>query len=271
VHPKDIPKDEPKLKNRKLMKKLCFWVLLSLVAATGCSKDDDLGLRQDITGQFDPFFAQELQKRGYVADARHITPAEVMNIKKVEVAGIDWEEELPWYERGELTSLRGIEYFISLTYLDCGFNQLTSLDISKNKSLDTLLCWYNQLTSLDVSKNTLLKTLMCGDNKLTSLDLSQNTALISLCCDHNQLTTLDVSKNTVLIWLSCFDNQLTTLDVSKNMALTWFFCHYNPGDGSVFPVTAWFDNNSIPNSEDFTTGSWSYNGKTVRIDYRKAD
>ncbi len=44
----------------------------------------------------------------------------------------------------------------------------------------------------------------------------------------------------------------------------------NPGNGSVFPVTAWFDNNSIP-PRYFTTGSWNYNGKTVRIDYRKAE
>jgi hypothetical protein len=50
----------------------------------------------------------------------------------------------------------------------------------------------------------------------------------------------------------------------------------NPGDGvSKFPVTAWFDNGNIPNgfptpSTDWS-GYWTYNGKTITIDYQKAD
>ncbi len=102
------------------------------------------------------------------------------------------------------------------------------------------------------------------------MDVSKNTALTNLECDENRLTTLDVSKNTRLKDLECSGNQLTMLDVSKNTALTGLYCMGNPGNGSVFPVTAWFDNNSIP-PRYFTTGSWNYNGKTVRIDYRKAE
>ena len=36
-----------------------------------------------------------------------------------------------------------------------------------------------------------------------------------------------------------------------------------------FSVTAWFDNNDVP--EDFTTGSWNSNGQTVEIEYVKAE
>ncbi len=349
----------------------------------------------DITADFDPLFAQELQKRGYVADAKHITLAKVKDITKLDVSG-SYNSDLQKYT-GELTSLRGIEYFESLerlscfgnqlttldvskntaltrlscnsnqltaldvskntaltylncgynplttldvrkntmlttldcycnqlttldvskntalTYLDCYCNQLTTLDVSKNTALTYLDCYTNQLTSLDVSKNTALTNLRCGDNQLTALDVSKNTALTELECYGNQLTALDASKNTALIrlycaWnqltaldvskntaltqlacainrltsldvskntalelLSCGKNQLTSLDVSKNTALTELECSINPGDGSVFPVTAWFDNNSIPNADRFTTGSWEYNGKTVRIDYRKAE
>ncbi len=264
----------------------------------------------DITSDFDPLFAQELQKRGYIADAKNITPEEVKKITELDVSGNRASGE-EGYD-GKLTSLRGIEYFESLTRLDCSGNQLTTLDVSKNTALTRLFCSNNRLTTLDVSKNAALTNLYCENNRLTTLDVSKNTALTNLYCDNNQLTTLDVSKNTTLTELGCGGNQLTTLDVSKNTALKELWCNFNqlttldvskntalkylycdnnrlitldisqntaltvldcmenPGDGAVFPVTAWFDNDSIPNADKFTTGSWDYNGKTVRIDYRKA-
>lgn len=50
--------------------------------------------------------------------------------------------------------------------------------------------------------------------------------------------------------------------------LTYLSCSGNPGDGTVFPVTAWFDNTNVP--KDFPT-SYLYNGKTITIDYKKAN
>ena len=64
-----------------------------------------------------------------------------------------------------INNLKGIEAFTALTYLDCGSNQLTSLDVSKNTALTALYCNVNQLTSLDVSKNTALTWLSCDGNK----------------------------------------------------------------------------------------------------------
>jgi hypothetical protein len=93
---------------------------------------------------------------------------------------------------GEIASLEGIEYFTGLIELSCNYNQLTSLDVSKNTALTDLSCYGNQLTSLDVSKNTALTHLACFVNQLTSLDISKNTALEWLDCGSNQLTTLDV-------------------------------------------------------------------------------
>ena len=115
----------------------------------------------------------------------------------------------------------------NISGLDCSYNPLASLDISKCTALAYLNCWYNQLTSLDISKNTALIELDCSENQLTSLDVSKNTALDYLACGGNQLTSLDVSKNTALICLTCFDNQLTSLDISKNTALTRLGCGDN--------------------------------------------
>lgn len=98
-------------------------------------------------------FAKMLQAKGYIADAYTVTPVDVADVTEVDVS------------RSKLASLRGIEYFVSLQILDCtGGNQLTQLDVSKNKQFIELWCCGNKLTRLDVSKNTQLEVLSCYDN-----------------------------------------------------------------------------------------------------------
>ncbi|WP_200781911.1 InlB B-repeat-containing protein, partial [Peptococcus niger] len=126
-----------------------------------------------------------------------------------------------------IADLKGIEYFTALQTLNCAYNQLRSLDISKNTALKVLNCHDNKLTNLDLSKNTALETLKCSVNQLTNLDVSKNPALISLTCFSSQLTNLDVSKNTALKELLCDGNQLRKLDVSKNTALQRLECWEN--------------------------------------------
>ena len=126
-----------------------------------------------------------------------------------------------------ISSLKGIEFFPALEWLECGSNNLTSPDVSQNTALERLECYSNNLTSLDVSQNTALEWLICGSNSLTSLDVSQNTALKYLYCGSNNLTSLDVSHNTALRDLYCQSNNLTSLDVSHNRALTYLICDSN--------------------------------------------
>lgn len=124
----------------------------------------------------------------------------------------------------KVKDLTGIEHFTALTTLQCDYNELTALDISKNTALTNLSCVKNQLTVLDVSRNADLKRLVCSDNKLTTLDVGNNTALEALHCDSNELTALDVSKNTELTELWCSNNRLTALDVSRNTKLAKLDC-----------------------------------------------
>ena len=117
-----------------------------------------------------------------------------------------------------------------------------------------------------------LTELYCLSNQLTSLDVSANTALTTLWCYYNQLESLDVSANTALMVLECDDNQLTSLDVSANTALTFLECEDNPGDGvSTFPVTAWFDNDTKPDNLEIYQEQWTYGGKTITIEFQKAE
>lgn len=289
---------------------LCLFA--ALVAAGGCKEEP--ASDPNIAGRFDPVFAQELQKRGYIADATRITAEEVQHITELDLYGGS--------DYGDLVSLQGIEYFASLVELDCSFNRLVSLDVSRNPALKTLSCGYNRLSVLDVSHNPVLTELFCSGNEVASLNLSRNALLESLFCDHNRLTALDLSNNSALTELSCNANLLTSLDVSRHAALTvlycfsnkltalelsgnpaltelycsgnlltsldisrnrelfYFDCTTNPGDGSLFPVAAWFDNDSVPTGKrpsgyggyDFTTGSWAYyDAGTVTVDYRKAE
>ena len=201
----------------------------------------------DFTVLFDPGFAQKLQELGHISDAENITSADmekIAAITELDVSGT-------YGNRGTLTSLQGIEYFESLTKLERSYNQLESLDVSANTALTELYCLYNQLTSLDVSANT---------------------ALTELYCLYNQLTSLDVSANTALTELYCLSNQLTSLDVSANTALTFLECEDNPGDGvSTFPVTAWFDNDTKPDNLEIYQEQWTYGGKTITIEFQKAE
>ncbi|SFQ51225.1 hypothetical protein SAMN02910358_02574 [Lachnospiraceae bacterium XBB1006] len=89
-----------------------------------------------------------------------------------------------------IRSLAGIEYFTEVWDLACDWNQLTELDVSKNRELDWLSCNDNQLTRLDVSGCTKLTWLDCSSNKLTKLDVSGCTQLKSLSYFGNNLTTL---------------------------------------------------------------------------------
>ena len=123
-----------------------------------------------------------------------------------------------------ISSLSEIEHFTALTTLDCSFNLLSTLDLSKNTLLKSLQCNNNQLRTIDISKNSLLKAINCSKNTLHTLDPSQNTLLGSLVCGRNQLTTLDISKNTLLTLLDCSENELPTLNVSKNTLLEFLDC-----------------------------------------------
>ena len=111
---------------------------------------------------------------------------------------------------GTLTSLQGIEYFESLTDLDCAYNELTSLDVSQNTTLTELRCYGNQLTELDISRNTALTTLWCYSNQLTSLDISRNTVLNNLNCSYNPGD--GVSAFPVTAW---FDTKPENLTVNQ--------------------------------------------------------
>ena len=200
------------------MKKRIFLVFafLTAVCVFTAFGDDN---RQPIGNEWiDPGFANVLQKRGYIKDAITVTPADVADITEFNVSD------------SQLTSLRGIEYFVSLKELDCSSNQLRAIDVSGNPQLAILKCSDNQLTGLDVSKNPQLMYFECGDNQLTELDVSNNPKM--------EIFTF---------WGNPGANGLFRVKA-------WF-------DNSNVP-------SSITSLGDYES-SWEYDGEMVRVDYYK--
>ena len=151
-------------------------------------------------------------------------------------------------DRG-IASLKGIEFFYNLNYLSCSKNELTRLDVSQNRRLDSLYCYENKLTNIILPDNNSIRLFSCYGNNLEHLDLSECPDLERLFCYENQLQTLDIhycpkliqlncSSNSLeeieglpecsnLQILKCHDNQLTELNIAFNTAMKVLYCNNN--------------------------------------------
>ena len=155
----------------------------------------------------DDNFENELIKQGYDAVLDDsVTTANINTVTNLDVNSLN------------ISDLTGIEAFSALTRLDCEQNKLTTLDLSKNTTLNYLDIDANALTSLEVSLNTALTFLECADNQLITIDLSQNIALTVALCENNQLTSLDLrnGNNTLVVDFSTTGNpDLTCINVDN--------------------------------------------------------
>ena len=147
---------------------------------------------------------------------------------QISIGEVDKITELD-ISRKNISTIPEIQYFTSLTTLDCSNNQLTSLDMSGRTSLQTLNCNHcNSMTFLNVSGCTNLTTLDCSNNFLRSLDVSGCTSLQTLDGNWNIWTSLDVSECTSLQTLNCDHcNSIGSLNVSGCTSLMTLNCYKN--------------------------------------------
>ena len=130
-------------------------------------------------------------------------------------------------QASNISSLSGLEYFKNIEQLNCGNNNISHLDVSKNIKLKNITCWVNKLTSLDVSKNTELEELYCMNNKLTELNVGNNKKLRRLNINDNSISSLDLSQNNSLFALMALNNKLSQINLSNCLQLTEFWCNNN--------------------------------------------
>ena len=118
-----------------------------------------------------------------------------------------------------IQDLTGIEDFTNLEFLNFASNEITTVDLSNNVNLKTLVAKFNNLTTLDISSNLALEVLditncfpgTCDqENTISELDLSTNIELKSIFLNfYNQLSSLDLSNN----------GELESVTVSRNTIL----------------------------------------------------
>lgn len=126
-----------------------------------------------------------------------------------------------------ITSLKGVEYFVNTKEIYCYKNAIKYLDISANTALERLDCYNNNLEELNLSENTNLKYINCCKNILKSINVKNNKALEEMYLDNNLVDELSVSENTELIKLSCGSNRLKILDIKNNKKLIELYCDNN--------------------------------------------
>lgn len=89
---------------------------------------------------------------------------------------------------------------MKLRILQCANNGMEKLNLGDITQLTSLQCEYNNLTELDVSKNPYLEELQCRENKLRRVVIGNKYRLTGLYLQGNQLTSLDLSGTTREIW-----------------------------------------------------------------------
>jgi len=173
----------------------------------------------DITAKFtDPAFrAAVYEEIGKTAPAP-IYDTDVATVTHLFIEG-DYEfvVTVGYVSSGKIKNLNGIEYFTSLTYLDCSGHQLTSLP-SLPSSLVHLVCGKNQLTTLPRLPSGLL-SLFCDWNQLTSLP-SLPSKLQTLYCNSNFITGINVTGLS-LDALYCPLNNMTSESAVKGFYGSW--------------------------------------------------
>ncbi len=107
----------------------------------------------------DAIFRNYLLSRPYGED-EYLMPDEIQTITAMNVSN-----------KG-IRDLTGISYFTELKYLDCSYNELSTLDVSNLTKLEELYCQFNKITSFAGESNKI---------KLKKLNISANYLGYDVC------------------------------------------------------------------------------------------
>lgn len=283
-------------------------LLISLVSgATTLTFTDKINLAD----KFDPIFRLALLQIKIIADTSFISQSDVERVENMELRTYLWVEDKEKRikpKEYKITSLKGLEYFISLRRfkltgswadtleyipsfsrfkelrelelekvripsldvtgcknlisLNCSGCGLDVLNLRKNTKLRNLDCTYNNLVELDISRNKQLQTVIvnsqrsrgliseggragmlsklifpdnrsakegirrieCADNNLENLDVSRLPYLLKLDCGWNKLKALNTSNNKDLKELDCEANYINELDFTANQKMESLTC-----------------------------------------------
>lgn len=122
-------------------------------------------------------------------------------------------------KNSNITDITGIEYFTNLEGITLDYNNLPTIDLSKNVKLKKLHIKFSKLTHIDLKKNINLEYLRIDGNPIKNIDLSLNKKLIFFSAYHNQLTNLDISNLTNLKLITVAYGKITELKTDNCTSL----------------------------------------------------
>lgn len=194
--------------------------------------EEDPGLAINETNFPDENFREYVKEKFDKDSNNYLSDEEIGKITGIFVAG-----------KG-ITTLKGIEHFNRVTYIDAKNNNITDeLDLSGCPILSTLYVENNSgLTSIKFGDVSKLGDLTCKNTGITELDLSGASNLTSLDCRNNDykgvLESLNLSGAVKLRQLYCLGNKLTELDLGNCGNLTYLHCERNQLTSLTLPAMA---------------------------------
>ncbi len=129
-------------------------------------------------------------------DLSHNTALKTVGLSETALTSVDLSA-LPSLTDLEIQAneaLVGAVYTVANGTTVVGFS---SLDVTHNPKLTTILAFGNHVTSLDLSNNPLLTNAGFAYNRLISVNVTGDRALDALAVDHNQLTSLDIASTSI--------------------------------------------------------------------------
>jgi hypothetical protein len=153
-----------------------------------------------------------------------------------------------------IADLTGLEAFTNLTSLNCGWNNMSVLDLSALTNLEYLTCDTSSVTSLDASFCPNLKTLRFSCNWATSLNVNGLSVLDTLICFTNNLTSLDISTLSNIKHIDCYHNHLTSLNANNLTNLKTLLCDLNQISNLSLSGTTNLDSLSCSSNQLTTIG-----------------
>jgi len=155
-----------------------------------------------------------------VAEAEAVIGLRLLRFDIVDPEGLQFFVNLTFLRLGNNDiAAFDLSPFTKLTVFDCSSNELTQLDLSNNPTLIDLDCSGNNIQALDVSESPDLKVLDIGANMISEIDLDTNRALEKIVLGSNQFTDLVINDFPNLNALSILPNELTKLEISNNPSL----------------------------------------------------
>ena len=113
----------------KIFKKITAGIIAgAAMFALAAAVSAEGGVAVDETNFPDEVFRNYVSENFDTDKSGDLSEEEINGVTKISISGT-------YSSRGELSDLTGIEYFTALRSLGCGYNQLTSLDVSKNTAL----------------------------------------------------------------------------------------------------------------------------------------